>query len=183
MVNRIRYAKLSALIAQRQPACGSTTVIAVDGPSGSGKTSLAIGLAEVIGAQLLHLEDIYPGWHGLDATPALVRTGVLDRIAIDEIGVVDRWDWEDARPGPGLRVPPTPLLILDGVGSGASSIRPFLSALLWVEAPLHDRKRRALARDGGLYAPFWDTWAAQEARHFAAEQTRAHADLIIDTGD
>lgn len=182
-VNRHRYAKLSALIAERQPACGTTAVIALDGPSGSGKTSLANGLAEAIGADILRLDDVYPGWHGLEATPPLIRTGVLDRIAADEIGKVNRWDWEAARPGPVLRVPPAPLLILDGVGSGASMIRPYLSLLLWVEAPLEVRKRRALARDGGAYEPFWEIWAEQEKRHFTAEQTRLHADLILDTGD
>jgi para-aminobenzoate synthetase len=182
-MNRHRYDELSALVAQRQPACGTTTVIAVDGPSGSGKTSLADGLAEAIGADVLHFDDVYPGWHGLEATPPMIRAGVLDRIAADEIGVVHRWDWDADHPGPILRVPPAPLLILDGVGSGASSIRPYLSVLLWVDAPLEVRKRRALARDGGVYEPFWDVWAEQEARHFAAEETRIHADLIIDTGD
>lgn len=180
-MNRHRYAELSALIAQRQPACGTTTVVAIDGPSGSGKTSLAAGLAEATGADVLHLEDLYPGWHGLEATPPLVR-GVLDRIAANEIGEVNRWDWEADVPGAIMRVPPTPLLILDGVGSGAASIRPFLSLLLWVDAPVEDRRKRALARDGDVYAPFWDVWAEQEARHFATEETRIHADLIIDTG-
>ncbi len=182
-MNRIRYAELTALIAQRQPACGTTTVVALDGPSGSGKTSLATGLAESTGGSILHFDDIYPGWHGLERTPPLVRTGVLDRIAADEIGHIARWDWDRDRPGSTLRIPPTRLLILDGVGSGASPIRPFLSLLLWVDAPLDVRKRRALSRDGGAYEPYWDIWAEQEARHFAAEQTLIHADRIIDTGD
>jgi uridine kinase len=181
-VNRIRYDELARLIATRQPACGGTTVIAIDGPSGSGKTGLADGLAAVTGAAVLHLEDIYPGWTGLGATPPLVR-GVLDQIAVGEPGLVHRWDWEADQNGPLLRIPPSPLLILDGVGSGAAVIRPYLSYLLWVDAPLDVRKRRALARDGDVYAPFWDTWAAQEARHFAAEQTHIHADLVIETGD
>ncbi|GAA3511469.1 hypothetical protein GCM10022234_02510 [Aeromicrobium panaciterrae] len=180
-MNRHRYAELSALIAQREPACGTTTVVALDGPSGSGKTSLTKQLAVETGGDVLHLEDLYPGWHGLEATPPMVRR-VLDQIAADEIGETRRWDWEADRPGTVLRVPPTPLLILDGVGSGAATLRPYLSLLLWVDAPLERRRERALARDGDVYAPFWDVWAEQEARHFVAEQTRMHADLIIDTG-
>ncbi len=180
-MNGIRYAELQALIARRQPACGTTTVVAIDGPSGSGKTSIADGLAAVTGADVLHFDDIYPGWHGLAATPPMVRHGVLDPIAAGEIGEVHRWDWDANRPGPVLRVPPAALLILDGVGSGAETIRPYLSLLLWVEAPLPDRKRRALSRDGETYEPYWDVWAEQEAQHFAAEQTRIHADLVINT--
>jgi len=175
--------RITELVAARQPACGSTTVVAIDGPSGSGKTSLANELAAVLGAYVLRFDDVYPGWHGLAATPPMVRRDVLDRIAVGEVGMIHRWDWVAERQGPVLRVPPTPLLILDGVGSGACSIRPFLSLLVWVEAPLVARKRRAFARDAGAYEPFWDIWAAQEATHNAAEQTRIHADFIVDTGE
>ena len=176
-----RYDSIVALIREREPACGSTKVVAVDGPSGSGKTSLSDQLAEAAGGMVLHLEDLYPGWHGLSATPPMVAHGILDAIAADQIGTAARWDWVNDRPGPTLRVRPRPLLILDGVGSGAAVIRPFLSLLMWVEAPPDVRKRRALARDGGVYAPFWDIWAAQEAAHFTAEETRRHADVIVHT--
>ena len=176
-----RYDDIVALIRERQPACGSTTVVAVDGPSGSGKTSLADQLAEVASAAVLHLEDLYPGWHGLAATPPMAR-GILEAIAVDRIGTAPRWDWVNDRPGPTLYVPPVPLLIIDGVGSGAAMIRPFLSLLIWVEAPVAVRKQRALARDGGVYAPFWDTWAAQEVAHFRVEETRRHADVVVRTG-
>jgi uridine kinase len=176
-----RYDELVALIHGRQPACGSTKVVAVDGPSGSGKTSLAGELARATGASLLHLEDLYPGWHGLAATPPMVARGILDSIAGDRVGSAARWDWVEDRPGPLLHVPPAQLLLLDGVGSGAAVIRPFLSLLIWVEAPTGVRKARALARDGGTYAPFWDMWAAQEAAHFGAEDTRRHADVIVHT--
>ena len=176
-----RYEDIVALIHERQPACGATTVVAVDGPSGSGKTSLANHLAETAGAAVLHLEDLYPGWHGLAATPPMVAHGILDEIAHDRVGAAARWDWVNDRPGPALHVPPAPLLILDGVGSGAAVIRPFLSVLIWVEAPTDVRKRRALLRDGGVYAPFWDTWAAQEVAHFRVEDTRRHADLVVRT--
>ncbi|KAA1400038.1 4-amino-4-deoxy-L-arabinose transferase [Aeromicrobium ginsengisoli] len=176
-----RYDDLVALIRERQPACGTTTVVAVDGPSGSGKTSLVGGLADAASARVLHLEDLYPGWHGLDATPPIVH-GILGAIAVGNVGAAARWDWVDDRPGPLLHVPPAPLLILDGVGSGAAMLRPFLSLLIWVEAPADVRKERALARDGGVYAPYWDVWAAQEAAHFAAEETRRHADVVVHTG-
>jgi uridine kinase len=181
-VSRIRYDEVAALIASRQPASGSTTVVAIDGPSGSGKTDFADRLAAVTGAELLHLEDVYPGWSGLAATPPLVRR-VLNQIAVGEVGEVHRWNWVAEQNGPLLRVRPAHLLILDGVGSGAAMLRPYLSFLIWVDAPPAQRKRRALDRDGDVYTEFWDTWAAQEAEHFAAEQTRTHADLVIDTGD
>ena len=176
-----RYDGLVALIRERQPACGSTTVVAVDGPSGSGKTSFVAELADTAGADVLHLEDLYPGWHGLVATPPLVH-GILEAIAVGNVGTAARWDWVDDQPGPLLHVPPAPLLILDGVGSGAAMLRPFVSLLIWLDAPADVRKQRALARDGDVFAPYWDIWAAQEAAHFTAEETRRHADVVVHTG-
>lgn len=175
-----RYDDLVALIHDRRPACGVTTVVAVDGPSGSGKTSIADLLADISGAGVLHLEDLYPGWRGLAATPPMV-VAVLEALAVGDVGEAARWDWVDDRPGSILRVPPGPLLILDGVGSAASVIRPYLSLLIWVEASADVRRQRAMARDGGVYEPFWDIWAAQERTHFAAEETRRHADVIVRT--
>ena len=175
-----RYDAILALLAERWPACGSTTVVAVDGPSGAGKTSYVDGLAAATGGDVLHLEDVYPGWDGLAGTPPIIA-GVLDAVAVGETGTAHRWDWDAGLPGPVLRVRPAPLLILDGVGSGARVIRPHLSVLIWLDAPPDVRKHRALTRDGGTYAPFWDMWAEQEDRHFAAEDTRRHADLVIRT--
>lgn len=176
-----RLDELAALAASRQAACGTTRVVAIDGPSGSGKTSLADAWAERHGAAVFHLEDVYPGWEGLDATPPMVRSAVLEPLAVEEIGLIHRWDWEHGVRGSVLRVPPTRLLIVDGVGSGARLLRPFLSLLVWVDGPAEVRKQRALARDSGVYAPFWDLWAEQERRHFTAEGTRVAADVHLTT--
>jgi hypothetical protein len=176
-----RYGAVVRLLDGRQPACGTTTVVAVDGPSGSGKSTFADGLAAATGARVLRLDDIYPGWHGLAAAPPMVARALED-VAVGEIGSVDRWSWVHDRPAAPLRVVPGGLLLLDGVGSGAAVIRPFLSALLWVEAPTAARKERALSRDGETYAPYWDVWAGQERRHFRSDGTRHHADLVITTG-
>jgi para-aminobenzoate synthetase len=179
-VDSHRYDSVVTHLGARLPACGTTTVVAVDGPSGAGKTSFADGLATATGADVLHLEDLYPGWHGLAATPPIVAR-VLASVAVGDIGSARRWDWERSTPGAVVRVRPSRLLVLDGVGSGASVLRPFLSLLIWLEAPLDVRKKRALDRDGETYAPYWDVWGEQEAEHFAAEQTRRHADLVVHT--
>lgn len=180
-VTPIRYDAFVPLIAARAAACGTTKVIAIDGPSGAGKTDFAAGLSELLGAPVLHLEDVYPGWSGLARTPGLIAEGVLGRLAVDGIGSVARWDWDHDRPADLIRVRPAPLLILEGVGSGARACRPFLSLLVWLEAPADVRKRRALSRDGETYAPHWDRWAAQERDLFTADGIRAAADVVVDT--
>ena len=178
----IRYDALAALLQSRAPACGETKIVAVDGPSGAGKTEFANALATALGAPILHLEDVYPGWSGLAATPALIVEGVLQRVAVGEVGKVARWDWEHKRAGELIHVPPTPLLILEGVGSGAQVCRPYLSLIVWLDASASIRKTRALSRDGEVYAPFWDMWAEQERQLFEADGTRAAAEVVVDTG-
>lgn len=178
----IRYDVLAELLESRAPACGATKVIAIDGPSGAGKTEFANALGALLGAPILHLEDVYPGWSGLAQTPGLVVERVLAPIAVGDVGAIARWDWQHERPSDLLWFAPTPLLILDGVGSGAQACRPFLSLLVWVDAPALTRKARALARDGERFAPFWDLWANQERRLFTADGTRAAADVVVDTG-
>lgn len=169
------------LVRSRLPACGSTTVVALDGRSGAGKSSLADELARRTGARVVRTDDHVPGWHGLDRMPPLLARDLLAPLAVDQVARPPRWSWVRDAWVPGLPVEPGGLLVLDGCGSGSRVLRPFLSALVWVEADVATRKERALARDGDTYAPWWDVWAAQERALFAAEGTRAVADLVLRT--
>lgn len=172
-------ARVTALIDAREPACGTTRVVAIDGPSGSGKSTFADRLALATGAEVLRLDDLYPGWHGLAATPRVVADDVLARIAVGESGAAFSWDWTADRPGELLHFPPVPLLVVDGVGSGSSPIRPYLSVLVWIDGPETERRSRALQRDGATYEPWWDVWAAQERELFTTERTAEYADLRL----
>jgi para-aminobenzoate synthetase len=153
--------------------------VAVDGPSGAGKSDLADSLARRLKAPVLRVDELVPGWHGLAAMPPVVARDLLAPLAAGEVAKVRRWNWVDDRPGELVDVLPGPFLVLDGCGSGSRVIRPFLSLLLWVDAPEQARRARAMARDGELYEPWWDVWAAQERRLFAAEQTKAAADVRL----
>ncbi|MEO8095730.1 MAG: hypothetical protein ABI632_12485, partial [Pseudolysinimonas sp.] len=54
-----------SLLAQLAIASGPRPVVLIDGRSGAGKTTLARELAPLVGAQLVSLDDVYPGWDGL----------------------------------------------------------------------------------------------------------------------
>ena len=149
-------------VRDRLPACGSTTVVAVDGPSGSGKSELADRLARRLEAKVLRVDELVPGWHGLAAMPPVVARDLLAPLAAGEVAAVRRWNWVDDRPGELVDVRPGPFLVLDGCGSGSRVIRPYLSLLVWVDAPEDVRRARAMARDGAVFEPWWDVWAAQE---------------------
>jgi hypothetical protein len=165
---------------------GASRVLAIDGRSGSGKTTLAGAVADRLAerdrqVELVHLDELYPGWDGLqDAVPLLV-TGVLQPLAEGRPAGFARWDWAAGRPGPWRPVPAAELVLLEGAGSGSGPCRPYLSLLVWLHAPTEVRYRRAIGRDGDLYAPHWDRWAAQEDLLFGREGTEQQADLVLDT--
>ena len=72
------------------------------------------------------------------------------------------------------------MLVVEGVGAGARRAAAWESLLIWMEAPAPGRKKRALARDGDTFAPYWDGWAAQEDAMLARERTSQRADIVID---
>ncbi|PPK96062.1 uridine kinase [Kineococcus xinjiangensis] len=174
---------LAALVAAHPPRAGGTRVVAVDGPSGSGKTTLAAALAPLLGgAQVVHMDELYPGWDGLaDAVPLLLEW-VLRPLAQRRPAAYRRYDWVAGRHAEEHPVPAAATLLLEGVGCGARACAPHLSALLWLEAPPELRHARGIARDGEAYAPHWHRWRRQEELHFAAEGTRGRADVRLDTG-
>lgn len=181
LVDPSTVAAVAALVAAARPQCADVTVVAVDGPSGAGKTALATALAARLGAPVVHLDDIYPGWGGLAETVPLVTTQVLEPIASGERAAYRRWDWTRERWGPRVSVPRAPLLILEGVGSSVRPAGDYAAVRVWVEASREVRFARGMARDGEAYRPHWERWAQQEDALFALDRTRERADLVVDT--
>jgi cytidylate kinase len=175
-------AAIVALVDSREARCGTTHLVAIDGPSGSGKTTLAIDAAAALGAPTVRMDDLYPGWDGLRAATELLESWVVEPLRLGRPARYRRWDWAADRYAEWVQLPASEVIVVDGCGSGALPAGRALSALVWVEAPEPLRKARGLARDQG-YGPFWDRWAAQERSLYAADGTRARADLVIDTGD
>lgn len=170
------------LVAARPPNAGGTRVLAVDGPSGAGKSLLAQRLSVALGdAPLVRVDEVYPGWDGLEEGVVRVVDGVLEPLSCGRTARLQRYDWVQERDGEEVDVPAAPILVLEGCGAGARRCRPYLSLLVWVDAPEALRHSRAMARDGDSYRPHWSRWADQERVHFDREGTRAHADVVVDT--
>jgi hypothetical protein len=158
---------------------GGRPVVLIDGGAGSGKTTLANALAAAwpggAAAQVVGLDELYPGWRGLAAGAAAVP-GVIDGEGFRT------WDWATGRPGRWRTLDPSAPLIIEGCGSISPASRPLAGLAVWLELDETSRKQRALARDGELFAAHWDEWAAQEAVHWGADHPRELADLIIEVG-
>ncbi len=164
---------------------GRTKVLAIDGRSGSGKSTLARAVRAALDPSppLVAVEDLYPGWDGLSDGVARLHEWVLAPLAAGRPARYRRYDWArgEYRAGP-VDVPESEVLIVEGVGAGSRSGRPYLSLVVYLEAPEPVRFARAMARDGDTYRPHWRRWADQEQRLLAGDDDpRAAADLIIRT--
>lgn len=180
-----RVRQLAALVGEREPLCGGTRVVCVDGPAGSGKTTLATRLsAELGGAPVVHLDDLYEGWHQELGAPLAARltAWLLDPWTRGAPGRFPRYDWAaDAFTAEWVEVPAAPTVILEGCGSASSGVRARASLVVWIEAEPRVRMARGIQRDGEHLAGQWRDWQCREAEHFAADGTREAADVVLTT--
>lgn len=166
-------------------------VLIIDGRSGSGKTQLAAVMQQYCAAsgrpaELLHVEELYPGWDGLGAGSLGVARALRE-------GGFAAYDWIAERFGAWTPLAPQLPLIIEGCG--ALTVENVMAARewgarasgmereprvhsIWLECATAERKARALARDGDTYAPHWERWAAQEDAHYAAHQPWLIADEV-----
>jgi uridine kinase len=168
------------LVRSRPPTLGEGRLLCVDGPAGSGKTTLASEIAALAGgAAVVHVDDLLEGWGGLARVDQQLET-LLRPLALGFSGSYRRWDWPGNAWAETILVPPARLLVLEGVGSGASAHADLTTVLAWVEVPFELRMARGLQRDGEAVAENWQQWAADEQALFARERTRERADLVLD---
>lgn len=159
----------------------SPSLVLIDGPSGAGKSTLADELvAAWPAAQLLRMDAIVTGWDGLAASSAQLER-ILEAWADGEPALVQHWDWAVDAPGATSTIDPSRPLVVEGSGSITARTAAFAAAVVWVDLDDDaERRRRALLRDGAVYEPHWERWAAQERAHADRHRPRALASLIVD---
>ncbi|MEV4836099.1 hypothetical protein AB0K05_16360 [Nonomuraea sp. NPDC049486] len=164
------------------PSCGTVRLVAVDGPAGSGKTTYANALAATLGCQAVHADDFPAPWHEGPATWfAALFDQVLEPLRQGRPGGFRRYDWVRGAYAEPVAVPVAPVLIIEGVGTARKSAADLLAYGIWLEAPDDVRLRRVLERDGPGLEERWRVWFEAERAWFAADGTRARADLIVST--
>lgn len=156
-------------------------LIGIDGRSGAGKTSLAGQLAQVLSVTrdvvVFHLEDLYPGWDGLDRGIAMYEESILSPLRDGRDAYWTAWDWiADSSGGPRL-TRAAEIVILEGVGACSREAREALDVSVWVELPEAQRRERALNRDSG-FEPYWDMWAQQERDYLQRDPVWESASII-----
>jgi uridine kinase len=184
------FDELTSEVLRRPPRLGPTRLVCIDGPSGAGKTAFADGLAAALRAatgeqvQIVHTDDLLDGWDDQLAFWPRLERQVLAPIRAGGSGRYRPYDWERGRFADVWRsVPPTAVLLLEGVSAARAEVRPEASFTVFVTAPDQLRLSRAIARDGVALRPYLEQWRLREERHFAADATAYHVDLVVDTAD
>lgn len=141
---------------------GDRVVVLIDGPSGAGKSTLADALVAAwpgpVTPTLVRLDDIYPGWGGLDAAIAAVGDRLLAPRSAGRDAAWQRHDWVADAPAEWHRVDPAAPVVIEGCGALARAHARFAEVRVWLNADDAIRKQRALARDNGSFEDHWDRW-------------------------
>lgn len=155
----------------------------IDGRSGSGKSTLALRIARSQQALLISLDDIYPGWDGLDAGSWHVYQNFLFPRSQGLAGSYRPWDWERKRHRDKLEIIPDGRpVVVEGCGSIRSSSQTLKAHCIWVELDDSLRHQRAVRRDGPETKKNWGRWARQEDRFFLLHRSRDIAHEIFRSG-
>jgi gluconate kinase len=157
------------------PSFDAPRITLIDGRSGAGKSMFASGLAREEGSVLVSIDDVYPGWDGLDAGSWHIHHYLLIPHRAGLQGRYRPWLWEEGRPGDWIDIPRGASLIVEGCGALRRDSRDVTENRIWLDQDEEVRRSRAIERDGEMYAPHWTRWALQEERFLALHGSRDSA--------
>ena len=171
-----------AAIQNSLPKCGKVRVVTIDGPAGSGKTTLAANLASKFEqASVIHLDELYEGWDkSLDQVlferiQAWILTPLENGLPPKHL----RYDWGKSAFTSWSEVAYSPVVILEGVGSGHTSLRHQVSQAIWIEADETLLLERVVKRDGEAVRAEMLIWQERERAYFDFHEVKNSANLHL----
>jgi len=174
----------SALVDAAARAGERPPLVLIDGPSGAGKSSLADLLVRIWPGgprpQLVRMDDIYPGWSGLDRASAAVGPDLLEPFVAGKHPRWQRWDWAGDTAAEWHSVSTDRPLIVEGCGTLTRANASLADLAVWLDADDAVRKERALRRDGMSFATHWDQWQHDFDAYVLRESPRGNATLVLD---
>jgi uridine kinase len=181
-VGMTEWADRVTALARRSDSVAGIRIVGIDGPSGSGKSTLARAVAAQLDCPVIELDD-FVSWGDVDGWWPRFEHQVLSPLLEGRDAHYQRRDWAGDEFGDALgewrTVPWHPFVVVEGVTATRRESVGRLSLAVWVEAPEDLRLARGIARDGEDHHALWESWIPRETAFFAADRTRARADLVV----
>lgn len=162
----------------------STPIVLIDGRAGSGKSTLAALLQNQLFKEgetlprLIHMDDLYDGWDGLQAGADYLLRFILTPIANRTKASWQEFDWAKGERDRWREFEGGTPLIVEGCGSLSRQAALAAQFKIWVESPEDIRLARWTEREGGT--EHWARWAAQELDFYARERSAELAELTVE---
>ena len=157
--------------------------LAIVGASGSGKSTLAALLQKQLFKdgeslpRLIHMDDLYDGWDGLQAGVDYLQRMILSPIASRTKASWQEFDWAAGERARWREFEGHTPLIVEGCGSISRVAALAASIKVWVESDDQLRYQRWLEREGS--EENFGRWAAQEVEFYARERSPELADVTV----
>lgn len=171
---------------------GGNPRILIDGRSGSGKTLLSWLITNQTFAltqtkpQIVHMDDLYPGWEGLRLGASMLINEILLPLSKGQVAEYQIWDWHSnqrgatGEQGNGWRaVQPDAPLIVEGCGAVSSDSKRLVNSAIWIESSIEARLERLSTRDRGAFRAHQALWGAQEDEFYSQENTIELCDIQL----
>lgn len=180
-------------------------LIALDGGSGSGKSTIALLVAETLGATLIQSDDFFAanipdaGWNirGPVARAAdcidwqRLRTTALAPLLAGKPARWQAFDFEAGQRPDGtyamqtasVERDPTPVIVLDGLFSTRPELADLIDLSVLIDVPVAVRHVRLAAREDHGFLEAWHArWDEAEEYYLTRVRPESAFDLVIKTG-
>jgi uridine kinase len=169
---------LVSLIAEARPA-REFVLVGIGGHGGAGKSTLAAAVAGAVPGTRIVATDSF--WNGSAFELDRLRTEVVDVLLAGRTAHPAEWDWHAGAPRPGRAIPPTGVVVIEGVCALHAMFRDDLDVRVWVDAPYDVRLERGVARDGEAARSTWtDVWMPNEEAYVRRDDPVRCAHLVVD---
>jgi uridine kinase len=161
----------------------TTPIILIDGRAGSGKSTLAALLQNQLFKagdslpRLIHMDDLYEGWDGLQAGVDYLQRLILNPVVARKQASWQEFDWSAGERVRWREFEGQTPLIVEGCGSISRLAAQAAQIKIWVECDEQIRYQRWLEREGS--EENFGRWAAQEVEFYSRERSTELADVTV----
>ena len=160
----------------------TTPIILIDGRSNSGKSTLAAEIQNIIfkdgesAPRVIHLDDLYPGWDGLEAGVDYLHRFILSPLLKGQTANWQQYNWSLGKRDEWREFSGGTPLIIEGCGALNKLSAVVADISIWLDVDQEVRHQRWLDREGT--GDHWAEWAAQEEEFYAREKSAEVATMI-----